>query len=349
FEQKQTENALFGELGYQLTDAWQVTVGARYFNYQQDQSSRLDLPLLSGDPTGIAADVLTIDQDESGSLFKINTSYKLTPEIMLYGTVSEGYRLGGINAVPACVLPLDPSQNVCALPNELTFKPDKTRNHEIGIRSTWLERRLVINTDVFYVDWRDVQVGALTVNGNEAITVNGATAVSKGLELQFQAVLPQDLTLLGSYSYSDAQLTRDVPGLVTDNFGPHDALDGDRLPGSPQHTGSLVLQYSRPIRGDYTLRADYAVTYTGDVITKAGLRANGEKLGGYALHQASIGLGTDRWRAALYADNLFDKYAYTGTTLDPTYLKTVDEFTLRRYQHWVIRPRQVGLQLNISF
>jgi len=182
-----------------------------------------------------------------------------------------------------------------------------------------------------------------------SLTMNGATAASKGVELQLQALLPKGWAVLSSYGYANARLTQDVPGLVTDASGSHTAFSGDRLPGSPQHTGSLVLQYSRPLPKDYSLRADYGITYTGDVYTKAGLRASGEKLGGYALHEASVGLEKGRWQVSLYGENLFNKYAYTATTADRSYLGVVGDFTTRRYQHWIIRPRQVGLELSARF
>jgi len=353
------EQAFFGELGYYFTDVWQVTVGGRYFSYTADQSSSTELPFF-GLPPAVLPPV-TVDQH--GSLFKFNTSYKFTPDVMMYVTVSEGYRRGGINAPPLCNPSLPPG-SVCVTAQEQTYLPDETRNHELGLRSTWFDQRLTANAALYYVKWRDVQVLTTTASGGQQITGNGAKATSQGVELQVQALLPAGFSLMASYAYNDAQLTEDVPGLVLDltnsgrfdSFGNpikvtrlNDAFDGDRLPGSPQHTGSLTLQYSRQLANGYGFDASYGIAANSDVITTVGKRGSGETLGGYALHSASVGIGKDRWRATLYADNLFDKYAYTSVTTDVSRVQVVNNFTVRRYEHSVLRPRQIGLELNVSF
>jgi len=275
---------------------------------------------------------------------------------MMYFTLSQGYRRGGVNGVPPCPPPPIPNNSVCALPDQQTYLPDKTLNHELGLHSVWFDKRLVLNGDIFYVNWQNVQVGTITTYGGQQITGNGAAASSQGVELQFQALLQQHWTLMGSYAYSNAKLTENVPNLVVDfNSNAqapnklHEAFSGDRLPGSPQQTASLRLLYSTPMAGGYTLNADYGATYTGNVYTTVGLRGFGEVLGGYVLNQASIGVSKNNWRARLYADNLFDKYAYTSTVADASASGVINGFVDRRYEHSVIRPRQIGLELSASF
>ncbi len=355
-----SERAIFGELGYHFTGAWQVTVGGRYFKYQADQTSATATPLFdsffSGDPTAIPLLSKTVGVGQHSSIGKFNTSYQFTPDVMAYFTLSQGYRRGGVNTVPPCPPPPIPKNLVCALPNEQSFLPDKTLNHELGLRSTWFDKRLVLNGDVFYVKWQNVQVGTVTTIGGQQITGNGATASSKGVELQFQALLQQHWNLMGNYSYSNAKLTENVPNLVIDfnSFAGapnklHEAFDGDRLPGSPQQTASLRLQYVRLVANGYAFNADYGITYTGNVYTTVGLRGAGEVLGGYVLNQASIGVSKNNWRVRLYADNLFDKYAYTSTVADASTVGVINGFVDRRYEHSVIRPRQIGLELSTSF
>lgn len=340
--QKRTEKAGFGEVGYRITDAWQVTVGARAFKYKTDQDNFVALPLVDEDvpiPLGVA-------DSQSGSIFKVNTSYRFNPDLMMYATVSDGYRNGGINSVPPCILPVDPqTQHVCALPDEQGFKPDQTRNHELGVHSTWLDRRLTLNAAVYYINWKDVRVTSTTQFGDENITINGSRAASKGLELQFQARLPAHLSLMGNYTFNDAKLTERAPGVVNGE----DGLSGDRLPGSPRHMGSLLVQYEQALSGGYSLDASYGVSAISNSFSKLGLRANGEKLPGYAVHEISIGLTKDPWRASFYVENLFDKYAFTGVARDPSHLRAVNGFALRDYTHGVLRPRELGLELSMTF
>lgn len=97
---------MFGELGYQITDAWQVTVGGRWFKYGNDVSSAFALPLFDTVFNGAPPDALGLeyessDVDDDDAIYKINTSYDFNDGIMSYLTI-EGYRLGGINLVPPC-------------------------------------------------------------------------------------------------------------------------------------------------------------------------------------------------------------------------------------------------------
>jgi outer membrane receptor protein involved in Fe transport len=334
------EKAVFGELGYQFTEAWQVTVGARWFEFDDDKQTLFELPL-----AGLPLDGNRNKTSDDDVIFKFNTSYRFTDRIMSYLTVSEGYRQGGINSGPACENPLPPGQNVCLLPNEVLIKPDTTTNYELGLRSTWLDGALLVNASVYFIDWKDIQVDGSTVNGGAAITVNGSSAQSKGVELTSQWQLTNTLQVSARYSYNDAKLSSFAPGLV-DGV---DAYDGDRLAGTPEQQGNLFVNYSRPLANGLTFEADYGITAVSDVYTKVGLRSNGEVLPGYAIHSAALGLTADRWTARLYADNLFDKYAVTSVRQDPSYIRQVGQFDLRRYFQGMLRPRQVGLEFNYRF
>jgi outer membrane receptor protein involved in Fe transport len=334
------EKAVFGELGYQLTSRWQVTVGARWFEFDDDLETQFALPLAGIDLSGNRN---TTNDDDT--IFKFNTSYRFTDDVMAYLTISEGYRQGGVNSGPECESPLPPGQNVCLLPNEVLIKPDTTTNYEIGLRSTWLDDALLVNASVYYIDWDDIQVAGVTVNGGVPITVNGSSARSTGLELSTDWRINDAWQVSLSYSLNDSKLTKDAPGLV-DGV---DAFDGDRLAGTPEQQGALLVSYARSLPNEWTLEADYGITAISDVYTKVGLRNNGEVLPGFAIHHAAVGLSTERWTARLYADNLLDKFAATSVRQDPTYIRQIGAFDSRRYFRGVLRPRTVGLEFSYRF
>jgi outer membrane receptor protein involved in Fe transport len=242
------ERAVFGELGYQLTDRWQVTVGARWFEFEDDLEALFALPLLEPVPGEVNLFGNRNNTQDDDVIFKFNTSYRFTDDVMSYLTVSEGYRRGGINSGPACEDPLAPGQNVCLLPNEVLIRPDTTTNYELGMRSTWLDGALLVNASLYFIDWEDIQVAGSTVNGGIPITVNGSSAESKGLEVSTQWQLTGTLQVSASYSFNDAKLASFAPALVDGA----DGFDGDRLAGAPEQQGSLrwrTTGYSRRITG----------------------------------------------------------------------------------------------------
>ncbi|HEY6131575.1 MAG TPA: TonB-dependent receptor, partial [Halioglobus sp.] len=349
-DQTEKESAVFGELGYHITEAWQVTVGARWFKYENDVTTGFALPLLDtvffGEPPdsiNIVADSGNVDDDDA--IFKFNTSYDVSDDIMTYLTISEGYRLGGTNAIPACEVPLNPGQNVCALPNELSFQPDTTTNYEIGVHSQFSDS-LLLNGAVYYVDWDDVQLETRTQNGEAIILTNGGKAESTGLELSSQYFILPNFSISAAYAWTKAELTQDVPDLFDTDNG---AFSGDRLPGTPEHQGYLAAHYDLPLNDGSQLDFDWSMSAQSDVLTKVGERDFGESMSGFALHNVSSSWFKDEWMVTLYADNVFDEYAQTGVRSDTSFIGSVGDFELRRYYHNMVRPRQVGLRFTYNF
>jgi iron complex outermembrane receptor protein len=346
--QEFTDTAAFGELGYQLTRAWQVTVGGRWFRDKVEATNENSSPLFDGSPPdGFNLVVKNVSGPASNnSIFKFNTSYRFTPDLMLYATASEGYRAGGINVTRLCS---DSVTTGCLEPDHLLFKPDRTRNYEVGMRSTWFDKRIVLNGDVYYIKWSDIKVPVFQQNGVSYIA-NGSAARSEGVELQFQAQIGARLQLLGSYSYNKARLIEPAIGLLMDRNGRYDGEPGDRLPGSPQQMGGLHVRYSQFLPGDYAFAASYGITAQSNIYSSIGLRASGEKIGGYALHDASLELSKNNWSSTFYVQNLLNKYAFTGMDVDRSWQNlTVDGIISRNYYHSILAPRQFGLEMRLKF
>ena len=340
------EKAVFGEATFEVTDAWQVTAGGRYFKYSADITGGTATPLIRTVYPAINYRVRSGDTSDDGFVFKFNTSYKFSDDLMVYATVSNGYRIGGVNRVAPCPDPLPPGQNVCALPNELVFGPDKTLNKELGVRARFFDRRLAVNGSIYHIDWKDVQVNSRTVNGAVGITGNAAKAKSQGFEFSFNARVTDEITLSGNYSYNDAKLTKDAPAVVD---GIYDVFSGDRLPGTPKHSGAFTVAYDKPLSNGMDFKANYSTIYTGEIYSKIGLRGNGEVLPDYWVSKASIGVARDNWEATLFADNIFDKYAVVAVSNDFGAVGQIDGVTKRYYAYGVLRPRTVGVDLRYRY
>ncbi len=352
------ERAIYGEGTLHIFDKWQVTGGIRYFDYNAHVLGGSDLPLLGGgirrmpfpSKTIAASRLRAGDTKKSGTVFKANTSYKFSDNLLAYGTYSTGYRIGGVNRVVPCILPLAAGQNLCALPNELVFGPDRTKNAEIGVRASLFDKRLQVTVDGFHVDWTDVQVPSQTVNGAIGITTNGAKAVSKGFDVQATLRITPELRVVGSYSYVDAHLTEDSAGLAVSQGIRYDASSGDRLPGSSKNSGSAQLVYSYPLSGGGKIEAIWATVYRGSIYSRVGLRGNGEVIPSYVTHSASVNYIGDRFEVGLFADNIFDKYAVTAISNDISSFNQVRTDVVERYYaRGVLTPRRVGVDLRFHY
>ncbi|MFW2830566.1 TonB-dependent receptor [Sphingomonas sp. ID0503] len=354
---KVTEKAVFGEGSFHVTPEFQVTGGARYFKYTSEVAGAATLPLLNQplDPRDLPVNGGKSSKD--GWVWKFNSSYNFSRDLMIYATYSKGYRIGGPNTVAPCQLPLPPGQNICALPDELQFGPDSTKNIEVGVRTQLFDRRLSFNFNVFHIKWSGIQLASATLNGIAGITVNGGSAKSKGFETSFQLRPVPRVSIQGSYSYTDAQLTSNVLSItpVNDPVGyPSDpirldAFDGDRLPGSAKNSGSLGATYTMPFK-EGELIADWTATYRGNVISRLGWeRTYGDKIPSFVLHRASVMYETDGYSFGLFANNIFDKYAVSSVEQDRSRIGVNDGVRVRYYKRAVVNPRTFGIEARIKY
>ncbi len=347
------ERALFGEISRDLGRRWRVTVGGRWFGYRIETGSLTEFPY-----TPLYNSPFTeYESNDRGMLFKASLSYRVDEQSNAYVTRSEGYRIGGGNNFRVCTdeeIALltdsdpgnDPPQSGCIYEDQALIRPDSTTNYEIGMRRSWREGRFSAAGTLFQVDWKDIQVAGLTPFSSQSITLNGGGAVSRGIEFAGVAGVTDALNLRGSWSYTRAELSRDSPGLLE---GGADAFKGDRLPGAPRHQGSLLASHTTLLGGRTLLKLLYGYTYVGDVLTRIGLRAGGETLPAYDLHNLSASLSRDDWTLTFYADNLLDEYAVTGVRQTPGLIaRTQDGFRSRRYFANVLSPRQVGVRIRYT-
>ena len=353
--QQEREWAAYGEIGYQLTDKLNVRAGGRLFDYESDLRDCSAFPIATtafgGNPDVDAPENCSSNSaSDTDFIGKLGLAYDFSDNVNAYLTFSQGYSAGGVN-------------NQVDVPEEALVKPEKTDNYELGIKSNWLNNRLIVNAALFYIDWTDIQVQGQTALGNFRIVRNGSAAESQGLEIDSVLRLTDSLSIAAGYAYTQAEL---VEGCTPAQIG-DPAIDcvsvleptesGDRLPGAPEHQGNLRLSYQRSLTSSTDLALQYGMTVQSDVLTRIGdgdncCREDGEALGGFALHYFSAALEQDAWTVTLFAENLFNRYAETGVRETRATLTTAgapNNFTLRRYFKNVARPRNVGVDFRYRF
>lgn len=352
---KVTESALFGELGYQVTDKLDITIGARFYEYDVESKAAFDFPLANTLYEGAAPDAISVNFEENeagdnGNLFKFNAKYQFTDSVMAYATISEGFRIGGSNGLVPCPTPLPEDQQTgCGTPDEMLYDADTTTNYELGFKSTWMRSQLHFNAALFNVDWDNAQIAGATIVGQLPYLSNAGSANAKGIEIATRAILSDSFTAYATYAYTKAELTSDAPYLFNAD-GTDGAKDGDRLPGSPEHQFSMGINYQTEVFNDKTLDINYGLTAQSDVISKVGLRDNGEALPGYSLSNISAKLTADAWSTTLYVDNLFNKYAVTSVRRSDADITTANGADIQRnYGYFINRPLTIGIKFNYQF
>lgn len=364
-DKEKTEKALFAEFTKIINNHWSLTFGARYYQYNILQNVAVDLPLfntvfLGRAPSSINLQYSQNKHKDNGSLFKLSLQYQYDMNNLYYFTVSEGYRVGGTNGLASCSI--DSNNPLCGFEDELTFDADSTLNYETGYKGDFAESTVNIDLSLYYIDWKKAQVEGESLNGQLPITINANSASSVGAELSINTIIHPNLSSRLSYSYTDAQLTQDIPDLFVnfngiDNPEFYSGKSGDRLSGASKNQLAFSLNYHKNVLINKQINVDYGLTYQSDTYSKVGGKANGEVISGFAVSNISTSLIANKWSLTLYINNLFNKYTYTSVRGDKslagmsTFRETnrLNSNKLRTYGHYLLPARTIGIKYTYFF
>lgn len=233
--------AMFGEASFDILPNLTLTGGIRGFiakNTLDGFSGGLST-IPADCPAQNANECQTIDKRyiASGETHKVNLTWKIDRDHMIYGTYSTGFRPGGNNRR---VIVGD------QISNPPPYKADTLTNYEIGWKTSWFDRTLRFNGAVFLEDWKDVQYSLPGLLGIFS-TYNAGKARSKGVEADISWKIG-DLVVSGSGTYVDAKLRSPfcdvVLGCDPANGGTLFAPKGMRLPITPKFKINGTARYS---------------------------------------------------------------------------------------------------------
>lgn len=217
---------------------------------------------------------------------RVGVSYRLLPEVSLYGTVGTGAN------TPT-------SGELASNPN---LKLTKVINYETGIKANY--RRFSLETAVYKMDVKDEVVRV--IEAGQTRFINAGKTEKKGFELTTSYQILEGLTFGGSYTYSDHKFKKFSERVGTTNV----ARDGNRLPYIPIHQYSLFLSYSHPSGFRVRVQTDSWGEYYMD-------NANSEKYEGYEfITSVTLGYQRKNFDVSLMVDNLFNKKYAVEVTKD---------------------------------
>ena len=352
------DRAAFGEVSYDLTDKLTLSGGLRVFGFDNTvhgffgyngQPTFNSPPHASGEQNcapgsaaiaGPGRPCINVDDRATkiGTTHKVNLSYHIDPDRMLYATWSTGFRPGGVNRVQS----------------RGPYAPDYLTNFEAGWKTSWFEHRLRVNGSLFLERWKDAQYGVTGFNGITEI-LNAGAAEIRGIEADVHFAATDSLTLSASLTRLATKATTNVcnyasPSLTCTEPGPTGqtnsvlAPPGTRLPVSAKMKGNLIARYVFQI-GNLKAHLQGAAVAQGSVIPSLTV-SEAQTLGdqpGYATFDFTAGLGRGNWLTELYVENAFDnrgqarRYASCAVA------------TCTQVNVLPIRPRTIGITFGQKF
>lgn len=338
------DEAVFGHISFDITESLELTLGARFFKPEVTVEGFFGFGLgfaeagWSGTgevqcPTQADfkddAPCRNVDKgiDESEHIGRVNLTWKISEDYMVYGTWSEGYRPGGINRAP----------------NAGEYVSDFLTNWEAGWKTTWMDRSLQFNGAVFFEEWEDFQVSFV---GDNAITQvdNGPTAEVIGLEATVLWAATENLRLSTAFAFYDTELQDDYcPGCNDD--GSAWAPAGTKLPITADFKGNLIARYSFNI-GDFDAYVQGAFSYEGERSSDLNVRFNAIRgdVPSNTFADLTAGIETEKFSVSLFVKNATDEDA-------PLYLTSQCATGTCGTQNYSVRarPRTFGVRFTQDF
>ena len=304
----------FGQADFHLTSKLTLTAGGRY---SYEVKNFLNTPPGLG-PAPFGYKDNWRDFSPKGVL-----SYKFTPDVMGYLQYSRGYRSGGFNGRAGSETSAGP------------YNAEHVDSYEAGLKTSWFDRRLVVNADAFISKYDNIQEEIQRLSAvtglDETVVANAGAATYKGVEFEAHGIIGGGLSadaslgyLTGKFDSFTANLNGAcVPPVVTSYFCGTNNYSAIPLPDVPHWSASLALNwrhelpfgiFTANLNGAYTSSQYTSLTPIDVVVPTFTLRPANTIL------NTTLALSTldEKYRIALWVKNLTDQHVlYDRFTVGP--------------------------------
>jgi len=356
FEQNTETLSAFGQLTWNFTDRFRATAGARYSEDEKNAAATQYTSEAGGtEPSGLHTLVLgpagfnfrvpydyELDRKEDHVTGGVNLQYDIGDDIMVYGTVSNGYKAGGFDAANG----LDISRE---------FEDEKVLHYELGSKMELWDNRIRLNMAVFDTSFDDLQVS--TFESSTFIVSNAGEASVQGFEADVLVALTDYITVNGALSLLDANydkyegaactVDQQVSGECAANGGVQN-LSGTPLQFAPDASGNIGIVYDAPISGSTDIVLSLDALYTDDILIAPDgdeniIQDSFWKVNARIAWQANDG----SWMLALVGKNLTDETTFNWGN-DASLSGTGFGFE-HAYFHHIEKPRTYEFQVRYNF
>jgi len=319
--------AFFGEAYYTI-DKVTITAGLRYFNWQQDIEF-LQSGLFNG---GLDNDPRP-QGNEDGFNPKLNISYDVNDNMLVYAQAARGFRYGGTNgAIPAAVCADELAEVTREGGDTRFFGADKIWNYEAGAKGTTSDGKISYNAAYFHIKWEDMQTSR-SFDCGFGFRENVGRATSQGIELELNAQVAEGLTVSFGGSYIKSELSEDVPNLA--------AKKGDNAPFVPEYSFNGTAEYVFPVGQEINAFIWANLQYVGERFTEfSRLAPNDRKMDNYTVANVRIGIEWENLEFSIFALNVLDSHGVLRALRRPPF----DPDAVIR-----VEPRTIGITVRGSF
>jgi iron complex outermembrane receptor protein len=326
----------FDQATYTVVDALRLTAGVRYSTENKGNSlngfGQEFCPLSVSINTALSQMYtpgcsFSLEAPVRGSWsntnWKAGVDYDVTDAILAYGSVTTGFKAGGLN-IGGNITPQ-------------AYSPEKVTSYELGLKGHFFDNRVTVYADAFDMDYKDLQVTQLS--GTADITNNAAKAKIYGAELEGEWRITPNDHLNGFLDYLHATYI-DYNNAVDELSGiVYPSLSGSTLPNAPRYSFKLAYSHQFDLPDGSALTPSASVYYQSvSYLREFDLPIDTVQ----AYTKTSLSMGwtdaTRRWNVDAYGYNLENSVVRNGgITAFGLYWSTYDP------------PRTYGVRVGYKF
>ena len=303
--------ALFGQLNYDLSDSLEASLALRY---DEDERIQTTSPFHTG---GLPNERRKKTFDKLQPKFTLR--YRMTDDITLFGSYSEGFRSGQFNqsgtANAAAAAGIEGVFDVVG--------QEETEAFEVGFKSRLLNGIAQLNVALFSTEVSGQQYFLFFAPTSSQVLAGIDRVDLLGGEVEFSISPVDGLDVYAAFGITDSEI---------DDYAVNPDLVGNKAPYVPKDTVNLGFQYRAPItpgvgffvRFDYERRGKQHWDPDNSSARKA-----------VNLINARLGVEGEQWSVKLWSKNLGDE-------------KYLAEYVLGGFVE-LAPPRSYGVELAYSF
>ena len=324
------ELAAFGDLTRRLGDSLEIALGGRFYRTSSG-GKNVQSGVYVVAQTGESPHVVEGDIKERGFSPKASITWHINDDILAYGLISKGFRVGGIQAgLTSTIMPSTTPE---------TFKSDTLWNYETGIRTQWFDNTLRVDLTGFWVDWKNPQSLQNDSSGLALFITNVGGVRSRGGDLSIQYLFPiEGLMFNTAVSYAQTLTTKPF---TTANGTVYPV--GTTWPLAPKWQTSSNLSYMHPF-GDWTVGGFATYSTLGAATPVFG----GHRIFGYQQLDLQMSISNDQYKwlpqIALIANNVMDERGLTNG-----FTSGIPSKDLAAQEYYYITPRSLTLRFMGRF
>ncbi|TAN07537.1 MAG: TonB-dependent receptor [Rhodanobacteraceae bacterium] len=332
--------ALYGTLTWHIAPQWDLMLAVRKTDEKKSVAAvTTTLASVKGPQT-----VTPFDASQKFTPFTpgLYLTYKPSKTATVYASVVKAIKVGGFNTF---------TTNGAIAPNERAYKSERSLNYELGTKLSLLDGNMLLDMDVYRINWHDQIVRTIGSLGAILNTNAGAT-VSKGVEANLQYAPSQRWQFRAGLAYNHSNYQKYLFPIAS-IIGMDPDLAGVPLQYAPRWIYTASVIHSQPLangwlwttRLDGRYRSSMVAVQTGSAIIPSTTVFN---------LNSSLEMG--RVQVSLWVDNLLNKKSVPSALFAGDPATTFDFATHQRpglslFQPLVLAPvlRTYGIDVRYRF